>query len=418
MRGIQKGKTILALLLTLCILPATAHAAVRAEINKTSVQAGDTVELTVTVTGEGMAIAEGAFTYDPAVLTYSESAGGASDGFLNMLSLEKSGANTLSARIVFTATGAGEAEIAVSIDKVLGIDGKEQPGAQTSVSVLVQAAPPTPTPTPIDYAAKGVLAQNVEGATGAMYLWRSLENVTVPSRYSEGTLSYHGETVAAAIVEDSDTPTLVYLSNATGDAGGYYIYNEAADTLYPYQTISSVSKSYIVLQPDQNVPVPEGFTQSTLLIDEKEYPAWKANADESLFLVYARNPDGEVGYYMYHIGDQSLQRYAVLPAPPVLPSGQISSGQSPSAQNPSSQNPSGQDPAVPAGQEGNAAENEPGTIALSTGVFYALCGGAALLLLACIGLLVFRHVENKRRRQRAAARRAERERAFEQGMKR
>ena len=128
-------------------------------------------------------------------------------------------------------------------------------------------------------------------------IWRSLENVTIPSLYSETTLEYHGETVAAAQVADSDAPTLLYLSNSTGESGGYYIYDAAADLLYPYSTIPSVSKSYIILQPDGSVTLPEGFTETTLTVDEKDYSAWKTqDAQGDVYLIYARNPDGEVGY--------------------------------------------------------------------------------------------------------------------------
>ncbi len=385
---------VLALLLVL--LPAVASAAVTisAAADQANVLPGDTVEVAVTVTGKDMAIAEGSFTYDPAVLTYTESEGGASDGFLNMLSAQKGGADTLTARIRFTAAGAGSTNIEVSIEKVLGYDGKEQGGATASVSVSVSALAPTPTPKPLNYAATGVPAQNVEGASESMYIWRTLENVTVPSRYSETTLTYHGETVAAAKVEDSDAPTLLYLSNAAGNIGGYYIFDAAADTLYPYQTVSSVSKSYILLEPDGSVALPEGFSETTLTIDETEYTAWKAqDAQGEIYLLYARNPDGEVGYYIYNFEDESLQRYAVLPARPVLPS------------------PLPEVQVTPAPEQAAPipAPEQPNEITLSKTAFYLICCGGALLLLAVVGLLVARSFEKK-------GHRVEQERTHDQDM--
>ena len=247
----NKKKLTMGLALALLMLPATAFATtVEAVADKTSVQAGDTVEVVITVQGEDMSIAEGSFTYDPAVLTFTEGEGGASDGFLNLVSVEQGGTDTLKARIVFTAAGEGTANVEAKIEKVLDYDGKEQEGAQASVSIGVSAPAPTPTPEPLDYAKEGVPAQNVQGASETMYIWKNLENVTIPSNYSETTLEYHEETVAAVQVPDSDAPTLLYLSNQTGDQGGYYIYNAAQDLLYPYMTISSVSKSYIILEPD------------------------------------------------------------------------------------------------------------------------------------------------------------------------
>lgn len=381
----NKRTFVLALALLLLLLPTVTSASVSisAAADHTDVQPGDTVEVTITVSGKGMAIAQGLFTYDPAVLTYAESEGGASDGFLNLVSAQKGGADTLTARIRFTAAGAGSTQIEASIGKILGYDGKEQEGAKASVSVSVSAPAPTPVPTPLNYAATGVLAQNVKNASESMYIWRSLENVTVPSGYSVTTLAYHGETVAVAKVEDSDAPTLLYLSNAVGDAGGYYIFDAAADTLYPYQTVSSVSKSYILLEPDGSVALPEGFSETTLMIGEKEYAAWKSqDAQSEVYLLYARNPDGEAGYFVYNAEDESLQRYAVLPARPVQPSPPLEVQMTPVP---------GQADATPIPEQANE-------ITLSRTAFYLLCGGGALLLIAVVALLTARIYEKKRHR--------------------
>jgi hypothetical protein len=283
-----KRATAFLLATLLLLVPAVTLAEVKlsAAASKTDVQAGDTVEVTVTVSGKGMSVAEGIFTYDPAVLAYSESAGGASDGFLSMASAQKNGADTLTARVTFTAVAAGTAEVKFNIEKVLGYDGKEQGSAEASVSIVIAAAPVAPTPTPIDYATEGVLAQNAEGALESMYIWRTLENVTIPASYTETESTYHDQKVAAAVVSDSDAPVLFYLSNASGSTGGYYVYDDDKDALYPYQTISSVSRTYIILKPDGSVALPEGFTETTLTVDEKEYTAWKAqDAQGDIYLL-------------------------------------------------------------------------------------------------------------------------------------
>ncbi|MDL2217949.1 cohesin domain-containing protein [Christensenellaceae bacterium OttesenSCG-928-M15] len=406
MKGYRKPKKLIALglFMVFTLLPLTAFAAVdvSAKADQTEVKAGDTVEVVITVKGSGMSVAEGLFTYDPALLTFESGEGGASDGFLNMVSAAKGGADTLSARIRFVAATGGSAVIEASIDKVTGYDGKAQDGAKASVTIAITAAPETPPPAQIDYAAKGVLAQSVKDATEELYIWRTLENVTIPSRYAQTTLSYHGETVAAAKVEDSDAPTLLYLSNATGETGGYYIYDEAADTLYPYKTVNSVSKSYILLEPDGSIAAPEGFAATTIVIDEKEYPAFKSgDAQGELYLLYVRNPDGETGYYLYNPDDQSLQRYAVMPARPNMPS--YTPGNAEAAATPDQ---SGEIP---------AAEEKEG-VTIGSVAFYLMIAAMVLLALAVAGLIVLRHVERERRRKRAAQRRAEREKEYNESI--
>ncbi|HMM30504.1 MAG TPA: cohesin domain-containing protein [Clostridia bacterium] len=398
---LHKKRLALLLFVVLLIVPASALAAasLSAEADAKSIQAGDTVNVTITVSGKNMSVAEGIFTYDPAVLAFSESTDGVSDGFFNLVSAQKGGSNTLSARISFTALGAGSANIEISLEKVLGYDGKEQGSAQASVTVSVAQPQATPTPTPLNYANEGVLAQNVKGAAENMYIWRSLENVTLPSRYQETTLNYHGETVAAATVPDSDAPTLLYLSNAAGSLGGYYIYNQTADTLYAHQTVSSVSKTYILLEPDGMVPLPEGFTETTITIDEKDYTAWKAqDAQGDVYLLYARNSNGEVGYYAYNPADESFQRYAVMPARPAQPTLPPEATAEPV-------------PATPVPEPATPAPEHTGTISVNSTLFYAVCGAAALLFLLMVAFVTLRLVEDARRKRKAAQRKAERERA-------
>ncbi|MBQ4611529.1 MAG: hypothetical protein IJB30_07295 [Clostridia bacterium] len=380
----------------LALLPAAAFAAVEASAaaDKTAVQAGDIVEVTITVAGKELAAAEGTYSYDPALLTYTESEGGASDGFISMVSAQKDGSDSLTARIKFTAAGAGNAEVTFDITKVLDYDGDEAGTAKGSVAITVQAAPAStePTPAPINYAAEGVAAVNLT-SDQPMYIWRTLENVTVPSKYTETTLDYHGETVAAAIVEDSDAPTLLYLSNAAGDVGGYYIYDADKDTLYPYQTVNSVSKSYILLQPDGSVALPAGFSETSITIDEKPVTAWVSqDAQGDIYLLYGRNPDGEVGYYLYNPQDESLQRYAVMPARPTQPVLPEAEETAPVEEPPAEESVTG---------EG---------ITLPRPVFYGVCGLVAALVITIIAMAVSSAREKARRKRRAEQRRAERKR--------
>lgn len=380
----------------LALLPAAAFAAVEASAaaDKTAVQAGDIVEVTITVAGKELAAAEGTYSYDPALLTYTESEGGASDGFISMVSAQKDGSDSLTARIKFTAAGAGNAEVTFDITKVLDYDGDEAGTAKGSVAIIVQAVPAStePTPAPINYAAEGVAAVNLT-SDQPMYIWRTLENVTVPSKYTETTLDYHGETVAAAIVEDSDAPTLLYLSNAAGDVGGYYIYDADKDTLYPYQTVNSVSKSYILLQPDGSVALPAGFSETSITIDEKPVTAWVSqDAQGDIYLLYGRNPDGEVGYYLYNPQDESLQRYAVMPARPTQPVLPEAEETAPVEEPPAEESVTG---------EG---------ITLPGPVFYGVCGLVAALVITIIAMAVSSAREKARRKRRAEQRRAERKR--------
>ena len=174
---------ILSLLIMLICSAAYADASLDAQADKAQVSAGDTVTVTITLKGDKLAAAEGSFAYDTSLLSFEEAEGGAGDGYISMVSLSKGGESSLSARITFKALAEGNAEVAFSITKILNYSGKELGAAEQKASVTILPGPePTPTPEPISYAKEGVKAENVEGADGDMFVWRSIENVTIPSR--------------------------------------------------------------------------------------------------------------------------------------------------------------------------------------------------------------------------------------------
>jgi hypothetical protein len=400
----QRIKRILALLFAACLtlFCAAALADIGAEADKTSVQPGDAVTVTLSVTGKNLSVAEGTFTYDPALLSFTESDGGAADGFFTLYSAEKNGSATLRARIVFTALAAGEANIEFTLQSLLDYKGSALDTGSASVTVSIAAAPATPTPSPVDYSdpAVSVKAQNVRGAQGDMYVWRSIENVTIPSRYAEADVDYHGETVKGATVANTDAPTLLYLSDASGGSAGFYIYDAAGDALYPYRTVSSVSKSYILLAPDGSVSVPEGFAETTLEVAGSEVQAWiMADAQGTVYLLYARNPDGEVGFYLYNPEDESLQRYAVLPARPVAPTLAPTASPAPVEQT------------VPPATVPAEEAPDGGRIVLVRPLFFLLCGAGFLFLSLFITTIAVYAVREKRRERRARARMKEREKS-------
>jgi hypothetical protein len=307
---------ILALVLTLA-LPGVALAAdMDVAASSTSVKAGDTVTVTVTVSGAHIAVAEGVFTYDPAVLSYVSSTGGASDGFIQMVSAQQGGSSSLTAVIKFVATGGGEAEIRVTLRQVLNYDGDALGGAEAGVKITVASPEATPgqpgeSPSPVDISLTGVAAENVTGAAAQMYIWRSLNSLTLPSGFADRQVTYRDEYVGGAAIPDTEDLILLYLSERDGSNAGYYVYDAEHDVLFPYLTMQSVSKYYTLIWPDEGADVPEGYTETTLEWKKKEVPAWiREGSDGSVYLVYARDSAGERGWYLYDTVYESVQRYA------------------------------------------------------------------------------------------------------------
>ncbi len=386
---IKRITALIPALILMLIFPVVALATdISVKADATSVKVGDTVTVTVVVSAEHIAVADGSFTYDPALLTYVSSNGGASDGSINMVAAQEGGASSLTAVIKFAAIGQGEAVVNVSMDSVLSYDEQVLETAEAGVSITVAAAdaaaPGTePSVPPVNLAQTGVAAENVEGAAAQMYIWRSLSSLTLPSGYVDKQVTYKGEFVGGAAIPDSEDLTLLYLSEETGENAGYYIYNEEKNTLFPYYTLLSVSASYTIVKPEEGIAVPEGFEETTLTWKEKQMPAWtQKGSDGTVYLVYVRNAAGEKGFYLFSTEDESLQRYkgAALSAPA-----------QPTAQ------PSAEPSSAPV-----SAPADIGGFAIDQTLFYALCGACAVLAAAVIVLAVLYTSKKSRSKRRAA----------------
>ena len=320
--GARRGLAFILALAVMLAVPAVAFATDMAvTADTTSVKVGDKVTVTVVVSAEHVAVANGVFTYDPALLSFVSGSGGAADGHINMVSAQSGGSDSLTAVISFTAVKNGEAEIAVSMNSILGYDGQPLETAQAGVSVSIAPADAAGQPgdveatPPVSLSETGVPAENVLGTTVPMYVWRSLSSLTLPSGFADRQVQYGGEYVNGAAVADSEDIILLYLSDEAGDNGGYYIYSAEKNTLYPYVTLTSVLAEFTLLWPEESIQPPVGFEQATIVWKEREMPAWQAPGTEDTYLVYARNAAGETGFYLYNIEDKSVQRYMAQPAP-------------------------------------------------------------------------------------------------------
>ncbi len=320
-RRLRMRKTLAALVALICLLafPAAAFAAgLSVTADSTEVKVGDTVTLTVVVSGKHIAVASGSFTYDPAVLTYVSSNGGASDGYINLVSAQKGGSSSLTAIIKFVASKEGTAEVEVSMDNVLDYDGQALEDSREGVSIKVMDTPHASegeTPgDPIDFSKTGVAAGNVLGAANQMYIWRSLSSLTMPAGYVDKQVDYNGEYVGGAGIPDSEDITVLYLSEAGGENAGYYIYDKEKNVLFPYLTVLSVSANFTLIWPEENTDAPKGYEETMFNWKGKDVPAWKAKgSDGTVYLVYARNGAGERGFFLYNTADESMQRFIVTP---------------------------------------------------------------------------------------------------------
>ena len=77
---------ILFISIAIVLLPKIVLASdIEVQSDRAQVKKGDNITVTITVSDENIAIAQGVFSYDHKVISYVSSTGGVSDGLLNMI---------------------------------------------------------------------------------------------------------------------------------------------------------------------------------------------------------------------------------------------------------------------------------------------------------------------------------------------
>jgi hypothetical protein len=100
--------------------------------------------------------------------------------------------------------------------------------------------------------------------------------------------------------------TLLYLyRQSIGD--GFYYLDKQTNRYMPYLVLSVPAQSFTVLTPDDSVAIPEGWTPTSLTIDGKMLPVWRAEGQEqSIYLVYLMDARGNQLFYRYDTTTQLL----------------------------------------------------------------------------------------------------------------
>lgn len=367
------------------VFPTLAFAAeLSVNADSTSVKTGDTVTVTIAVSAKRIAVAQGVFTYDPKLLLYVSSNGGASDGHINLVSAQSGGASSLTAVIKFKAQAAGDAKINVSMQSILDYDAKKLENTADAGVLVKVAAGPEKSKEPakdgaeapaVDLTQTGVAAKNVQGTDAKMYIWRSLTNLTLPSGYYDRQVEYGGEFVGGAAILDTEF-ILLYLSEKAGENAGFYVFDKEKNVLFPYVSIPSVLANFTVLWPDDSIKAPDGFDKATLKWKEREVPAWTAKgSDGTVYLVYARNAAGDIGFFLYNSTDKSMQRYQTM----------------------TQLNPKPVDKAV-----ADKSDDKPGSVenagfTIDTTLFMAICAAGAMFLAGAVifAILYFKNQSRK-----------------------
>lgn len=139
----------------------------------------------------------------------------------------------------------------------------------------------------------------------------SFDESSLPEGFEAQTYQYKGNEVMAGKGLEKDL-LLLYLKDAGGN-GGFYIYNEGADSWSQFVQVETTTKAIIIVPLDGDAVIPEGFSERQVDIDGARVTGWvaKSEGEPQYCLFYAMNWNGEKDFYRYDLSEKTIQRYFV-----------------------------------------------------------------------------------------------------------
>ena len=160
---------------------------------------------------------------------------------------------------------------------------------------------------------------------------------SIPAGFESKLLVVNGQQMQGLLFSKADLK-LLYLNNTNG-AGSLYVYDEAQQMIYPFIKLTSEYSYVMVLMPnEQEEPAPAGFESCTFSIEgkgvinayqmkeeaEETTTSWNPFAPETFlaapakasefYLMYCMNAEGQKGWYMYDIVEETYMRYIAATA--------------------------------------------------------------------------------------------------------
>jgi len=185
----------------------------------------------------------------------------------------------------------------------------ENGGTKVYTITVTRSTGPTPTPTPTPVP---LPLMKYNGADYTILAAGTAD--AIPEGFTAATAKYKGvdipvlqKTLGEAV--DASVMTIVLL---TADAGtGYFVYDAATETCYPYQLISSTVMSFQILDKSAVTSVPAGYEAFDYTYLDNTVTAFRLISDPSnpQVLLYLMDGSGISAFYYYDTQNSMLLLY-------------------------------------------------------------------------------------------------------------
>lgn len=116
----------------------------------------------------------------------------------------------------------------------------------------------------------------------------------------------YGDVAVDAVRKDNTV--LFYLNQIGEEPYIFYLYDDETGGFFKYAPVTP-SLSYSVIDADESVVIPEGFTASEVSVGGVAVNGWQSDANSEYFLLYIMTSEGKKNLYLYDTVEKSVQRY-------------------------------------------------------------------------------------------------------------
>lgn len=130
------------------------------------------------------------------------------------------------------------------------------------------------------------------------------EGDAIPAGFTASTVTYKNAEIPALTLSYGDTPdavsvNIVYLT--ADNKTGYFVYDPATETCYPYVTVSPAAVSYQVLGKSDSIAAPAGYEVFDFVYQNETVAAYRLISDPQnpQILLYLMDGAGVSGFFYY-----------------------------------------------------------------------------------------------------------------------
>ncbi len=150
------------------------------------------------------------------------------------------------------------------------------------------------------------LSTKKDGKTGK-FIVQNFDGISPPEGFTAQGYKYGDNQVAVAC--NGSVVAFMLADDETGANAAWFVYNKDKDTFSLFNELKIGDKSYILLTADNSVNIPEGFSESTIKINDIDATVWSDSNDQGIVIIYASCNNAQPGLYYYDNRENSAIRY-------------------------------------------------------------------------------------------------------------